>query len=111
MAFTSKSAPPKIIYSSSRARPNQAEIDADFSKRWGVDVSRVDDKDEIAQRSDILIVLCSLSPSTKDTVNKDFLKKMKKTAVLVNSARVRLYPSALLTTGTHCQFGRPRMGT
>lgn len=86
--FVNKTAPPSILYSSSRARPNQAEIDADFSKRWGYDVRRATSPDEVAEKSDIVIVLCSLSPATTSLVNKDFLKKMKKTAVLVNAARV-----------------------
>jgi len=87
LAFTNKDAPPKIRYTSSRARDKQAEIDAGFSKRWNLDVRRAE-KDEVAAESDIVIVLCSLSPATKDTVNKDFLRRMKKTAVLVNAARV-----------------------
>lgn len=89
VAFTNKDQPPKILYTSSKARPNQAEIDADFSKQWDgkvASVSRVE-ADELAEKSDIVIVLCALNESTKDLVNKDFLRKMKKTAVLVNSAR------------------------
>jgi glyoxylate/hydroxypyruvate reductase len=87
LAFTSKAAPPKIRYVSSRARPDQAAIDSAFSTRWGVDVARAE-KDDVAAQADIVIVLCSLSPATTDLVNKDFLRRMKKTAVLVNAARV-----------------------
>lgn len=86
LAFTNKKAPPKIIYNSSRARSNQAEIDAKFSERWGVEVKR-EEKDDIAAQADILIVLCALTPDTTNIVNSAFLKKMKKTAVLVNAAR------------------------
>jgi glyoxylate/hydroxypyruvate reductase len=50
-------------------------------------VERVE-KDELAKNADILVVLCDLNPSTKDAVDKEFLKKMKKSAVLVNGARV-----------------------
>jgi glyoxylate/hydroxypyruvate reductase len=86
LAFTSKSHPPTIKYLSSRERPNQAEIDADFSKQFGVSISRAE-KDEIASTADILVVLCDMNPSTINLVNKDFLGKMKKSAVLVNGAR------------------------
>ena len=46
------------------------------------------EKDELAKNADIVIVLCDLNPNTKDLVNKDFLKQMKNTAILVNAARV-----------------------
>ncbi|WVW82439.1 hypothetical protein I302_104449 [Kwoniella bestiolae CBS 10118] len=86
LAFTNKTEPPTIIYNSSRERANQAAIDADFTKRYGVEVKRVE-KDELASQADVLIVLCDLNPSTKDIVNKEFLAKMKPTSILVNVAR------------------------
>ncbi|WWC66501.1 uncharacterized protein I206_100403 [Kwoniella pini CBS 10737] len=86
IAFTNKTEPANIIYTSSRRRENQDEIDTDFSKRYGVQVKRVE-KDELATNADILIVLCDLNPSTKDLVNKDFLAKMKPSSILVNVAR------------------------
>lgn len=87
LVFTSQSAPPTVTYVSSRARPNQAEIDAEFSKKFGVTVKR-QEKEEVAAQADILIVLCVQNESTINLVNKDFLKTMKKSAVLVNAARV-----------------------
>ena len=54
------------------------------------------DKDELAARSDVLVVLCNLNESTKGIVGKDFLKKMKETAILVNSARVGTRPVHLV---------------
>jgi lactate dehydrogenase-like 2-hydroxyacid dehydrogenase len=87
LAFTNKSQPPNIIYLSSRSRPNQAEIDEGFTKEFGVDVKRVE-KDQIAEKSDIVIVLCDQNPGTVNLVNKEFLGRMKKTAILVNCARV-----------------------
>ncbi|KAK1926720.1 hypothetical protein DB88DRAFT_178414 [Papiliotrema laurentii] len=86
LAFANKSQPPTIIYNSSRARRNQQEIDAEYTKKFGVTVQRVE-KDELAARSDVLIVLCVQNESTINLVNKDFLRKMKKSAVLINSAR------------------------
>jgi glyoxylate/hydroxypyruvate reductase len=90
LAFTSKTGPPRIVYTSSHARPNQAEIDANFSSRWGVKVERVE-ADDVAAQSDIVIVLASLTPETTDLVDKAFLTKMKKTSVLVNASRVSKY--------------------
>jgi lactate dehydrogenase-like 2-hydroxyacid dehydrogenase len=46
------------------------------------------DKDELASKSDVLVVLCNLNESTKGIVGTDFLSQMKKTSVLVNTARV-----------------------
>lgn len=90
LVFTSQSHPPKVVYLSSRALPNQAEIDADWTKEFGVSVERKE-KDEIATESDILVVLCNQTPETVNLVDKAFLGKMKKTAVLVNGARVGLF--------------------
>ncbi|WVQ82657.1 hypothetical protein IAT38_004789 [Cryptococcus sp. DSM 104549] len=102
LAFTNRSAPPTVLYNSSRRRDNQDEIDAGFTKQFGVDVKRVE-KDELAGKADVLIVLCDLNPSTKDLVNKEFLGKMKKSAILVNVARGPIVNSedlhAALTSG------------
>jgi glyoxylate/hydroxypyruvate reductase len=117
LAFTNKQHPPTILYNSSRARSNQAEIDADLTKKFGVTVKRVE-KDELAEKSDVVIVLCVQNDSTINLVNKDFLKKMKKSAVLVNGARVScsltIVPArrgwALTRTGSHRQLGRSGVG-
>ncbi|TYJ52489.1 hypothetical protein B9479_006923 [Cryptococcus floricola] len=102
LAFTNEKEPPSIIYNSSRERDNQAEIDADFSAKFGVKTQRVE-KDVLAEKSDILVVLCDLNPSTKDVVNKDFFAQMKSTAILVNVARGPIVNSEdlheALTTG------------
>ncbi|KAF2631100.1 hypothetical protein BU25DRAFT_428844 [Macroventuria anomochaeta] len=42
---------------------------------------------QLASESDVVIVGCALTPSTKHLVNADFFKKMKKTSVIVNIAR------------------------
>lgn len=101
LAFTSKTAPPTILYNSSRARDNQAQLDADFSKRWGTTVRRAE-VDEVAEKSDVVIVLCSLNPSTTDLVNAAFLKKMKKSAILVNAARVSRVDRTRIPQTTCC---------
>lgn len=43
--------------------------------------------DALASQSDVLIVLASLSPSTRHIVSSSFLSKMKSTAILVNVSR------------------------
>ncbi|KAF1846471.1 uncharacterized protein K460DRAFT_281634 [Cucurbitaria berberidis CBS 394.84] len=43
--------------------------------------------DQLAKESDVVIVGCALTPSTKHLVSTDFFNKMKKLAVVVNIAR------------------------
>lgn len=43
--------------------------------------------DEIAKESDFITLHCPLNASTEGLVNAEFLKKMKKTAYLINTAR------------------------
>jgi len=88
LAFTSKLHPPTVLYTSSRARPNQSQIDADFSQTFEVTIRRVE-VDELAKEADILVVLCDQNEQTVGLVNKEFLRKMKRTSILVNSARVK----------------------
>lgn len=45
------------------------------------------DLDQIARDSDIIIVGCALTPSTKHLVKAEFFSKMKNTSVIVNIAR------------------------
>jgi glyoxylate/hydroxypyruvate reductase len=90
LAFTQprKSAhAPRCLYTSSRIRPNQQEIDDEYSERFGVETRHVE-ADVLARESDVLIILCSLNEDTKGMVNEDFLAKMKSDAVLINVARV-----------------------
>ncbi|GAA5926461.1 2-hydroxyacid dehydrogenase [Sporobolomyces koalae] len=43
--------------------------------------------DQLAQESDFLIVCCALTPETKGLIDQEFLRKMKPTAYIVNTAR------------------------
>lgn len=54
------------------------------------------DLDELARESDAVFVLAPGGPSTYHVVNEGFLRKMKKTAVLVNAARGTLVDSDAL---------------
>ncbi len=43
--------------------------------------------DELLAKSDFISIHCPLTPSTEGMVNADFISKMKKTAVLINTSR------------------------
>lgn len=85
--------PPRVLYNTSRQAPK--EQDEEYSKRWGVEVKWVD-KETLAQQGDVVILLCGLNDSTRGIVGEEFLGKMKKTAVLINVARVSEGKSFLL---------------
>ncbi|KAJ9094270.1 hypothetical protein QFC21_006096 [Naganishia friedmannii] len=100
LAFTQprKSAhAPRCIYTSSRVRSNQQEIDNEYTEQFGIATRRVE-VDVLARESDILIILCSLNKDTKGMVNEAFLEKMKSDAVLINVARGPIVDSTALAT-------------
>ena len=43
--------------------------------------------EEVAERSDVISLHCPLTPETNGLVNEEFLKKMKKSAFLINTSR------------------------
>ena len=45
------------------------------------------DRDELLERSDFVSLHCPLTPLTEGMVNADFLSKMKRTAILINTSR------------------------
>ncbi len=45
------------------------------------------EKDELLRRSDFVSLHCPLTPATQGMVNAEFLAKMKKSAVLINTSR------------------------
>ncbi|KAG6830286.1 hypothetical protein H0H87_008584 [Tephrocybe sp. NHM501043] len=84
------------IYTSS---PNSAPTttrDEDLAKRHSLSSLRRVDLDQLARESDVLFVLAPGGPATRHLVNEDFLKKMKRTSVLVNTARGTLVNSDAL---------------
>lgn len=82
--------PPRCIYTSSHVRPDQQQIDEDYSRQFGVSTRRVE-ADLLADESDVLIVLCTLNEKTKGMVDGAFLNRMKKDSVLINVARVSTF--------------------
>lgn len=45
------------------------------------------EKDELLKKSDFVSIHCPLTPATEGMVNKDFLSKMKSSAILINTSR------------------------
>ena len=74
---------------------------SEIAKAFGMNViaySRTQDKitsagvesvslDELLERSDVVTLHCPLNEGTKELINKETLRKMKKTALLVNTSR------------------------
>jgi len=58
--------------------------DAEFAKKYNVTYVELD---ELLARSDAVTIHCPLLPSTKGLINKEKLKLMKPTAILVNTSR------------------------
>ena len=52
--------------------------------------------DELAKESDVLFILAPGSLETRHLINEEFLKKMKRTSVLVNTSRGILVDSDAL---------------
>lgn len=92
--------PKRVVYTASKPKPFDANSSA-FAPllddvlgtyvrahgRLPFDLENVEDVGEMAAEADVLIVLANLSPSTHHIVNADVLKRMKKTATVVNVAR------------------------
>lgn len=68
--------PKQILYCSNSPKPNASEV-----KTVRVDL------DELLAQSDFVIALCSLNESTKGMFDRDVFRKMKRTAVFVNTSR------------------------
>jgi lactate dehydrogenase-like 2-hydroxyacid dehydrogenase len=61
--------------------------DAALSKELGCEVKWVD-QEELAKEADVLFVLCPGGEETKGLVGEEWLGRMKKNSVVVNTARV-----------------------
>lgn len=86
------------VYSGNPLSPANAhaERDAALAAELKLKSLRKVDVDTVAAESDVVFVLAPGGVETKDLVNEAFLKKMKKTAILVNTSRGTLVDSDAL---------------
>ena len=84
-----------VYASNPSSKPDVAADDA-LAHKFGLKSLRRVRLDEVARESDVVFVLAPGGASTYHVVNEDFLRKMKKTSVLVNSARGTLVDSEAL---------------
>ncbi|ESP00101.1 hypothetical protein LOTGIDRAFT_113208 [Lottia gigantea] len=66
----------KILYSDKFENPHASEVGATYVS-----------KDELLANSDFVLATCALTEETKGMFNKDLFKKMKKSAIFINTSR------------------------
>ncbi|KAF9460296.1 D-isomer specific 2-hydroxyacid dehydrogenase [Collybia nuda] len=84
------------VYSSNPTSQPTPSRDEALAKKHGLKSLRRVNVDELARESDVLFVLAPGGPTTRHLVNEEFLKKMKKTSILVNTSRGTLVDSDAL---------------
>ena len=72
---------------------NRSGSDAELDRLYGASWASLDD---LLRRSDIVVVLCSLTPETRGLLNAERLALMKADALLVNVARGEVVDQAAL---------------
>jgi glyoxylate/hydroxypyruvate reductase len=77
----------RAIYLTSKPGQPVKEDHFGLIKSAAIPIEPAKSADELASDSDVIIVGCALTPSTKHLVSTDFFKRMKKLAVIVNIAR------------------------
>lgn len=77
----------KAIYLTSKPGQQAKEDHFGLIKESVIPVEPASSADQLAEESDVVIVGCALTPSTKHLVGNDFFSKMKKLAVIINIAR------------------------
>ncbi|KAF2750095.1 hypothetical protein M011DRAFT_397177 [Sporormia fimetaria CBS 119925] len=77
----------KVVYLTSRPGERAREDYFGLLRDQPVSIEPAGSWEEVARESDIVVVACSLSESTKHLVGTEFLGMMKKEAVVVNIAR------------------------
>jgi glyoxylate/hydroxypyruvate reductase len=89
------------LYSSRpSSQPNRARDEA-LVKELGLDSLQRVSLDRVASESDVVFVLTPGGSETKNLINEDFLRKMKKTSVLVNTGRGTVVDSVALANALH----------
>lgn len=77
----------RAIYLTSKPGKPVKEDHFNLIENATIPIEPAQSADELARESDVIIVGCALTPSTKHLVGTDFFQKMKKLAVIVNIAR------------------------
>ncbi|ORY16995.1 hypothetical protein BCR34DRAFT_75759 [Clohesyomyces aquaticus] len=77
----------KALYLTSKPGQPAKEDHYGLLKEGSIPVSPASDWKQLAAESDVVVVGCALTPSTRHIVNSEFFHQMKKLAVLVNIAR------------------------
>jgi len=84
------------IYSSNPSSQPDLSRDASLAQQHNLQSVRRVGLDELARESDVLFILAPGGDKTKHIVQEEFLKKMKKTSILVNASRGTLVDSDAL---------------
>ena len=110
----------RVLYTARPGARADAAQDAAHAARFGVREVRRVPLDELARESDVVFVLAPGGPATHHIVDETFLRAMKKSAVLVNTARGTLVDSDALAKALHAGWlygagidvveGEPKVG-
>jgi glyoxylate/hydroxypyruvate reductase len=77
----------RAIYLTSKPGQPAKEDHVGLLENASIPIEPAKSADELASESDVVVVGCALTPSTKHLLSTEFFKKMKKLAVIVNIAR------------------------
>ncbi|KAG6828097.1 hypothetical protein H0H92_009252 [Tricholoma furcatifolium] len=86
------------IYTSNPSSAPSTSRDDELARQHKLHSLQRVDMDRLARESDVLFVLAPGGPSTRHLVNEQFLRKMKRTSVVVNTSRGTLVDSDALAT-------------
>ena len=77
----------RVVYLTSQPGKPAKEDHFDLISNSRIPIEPAHSVDQLAEESDVVIVGCALTPSTKHLVSTNFFNKMKRLAVIVNIAR------------------------
>jgi glyoxylate/hydroxypyruvate reductase len=77
----------RAIYLTSKPGQQVKEDHFGLIRNAAIQIEPASSEDQLASESDVVVVGCALTPSTKHMVSTTFFKKMKKLAVIINIAR------------------------